>query len=95
MPFLICHENGSTEFTEEEEQSGFLQIGSGTIPKLLPSHARGTGGLYCAGIRDVAVSFVDRYRCYLTSVAQFPFLDKELQKGLPVATELCSAETGF
>lgn len=52
----------------------------------------------CAGTRDVAALFVDppnRYDCYLTSVTQSTFVDKEFWKGLPEATELCSAETGF
>lgn len=76
----------------------FSRLDPGTIPKLLPSHARDTVELSCAGIRDVAASFVDPlnwYHCYLTSVAQFPFVDKQLQKDLPVAIELCSAETRF
>lgn len=75
----------------------FSRLDPGTIPKQLPSHTKDiVEG--CAGTRDVAALFVDppnRYDCYLTSVTQSAFVDKEFWKGLPEATELCSAETGF
>lgn len=74
------------------------RLDPGTIPKLLPSHARDTVE-GCPVQEFVMWLFVvdplNRHHCYLTSVAQFLFVDKELQKGQPEATELRRAETGF